>query len=359
MSQEGRRHHATCRTVIAAVPHAAPGLRGGGVMARISVATWDHDRAVPVLSGEVPVPGFDIDATVLPTSQLFPLAVTEARFDVTELSLSSYLLQVARGDSAYVAIPVYLARAFRHNGFFCRTGSGIRTLADLKGRVVGVPEYQMTAALWMRGILSDDHGLAATDMEWRTGALDHGVRHERLALNAPDALKITPIAEGETLQDLLLDGRIDALLAPNPPKAFLQGDDRIRRIIPDFATAEQDYHARTGFFPVMHLIGVRKTLARAHPDLPRALFDAFGTARDMALARLREVWLGSANRLSLPWLNAAMERTRDAMGPDYWPYGYACAAAELDAACRYSVEQHLAPRRLAPADLFHPSLLTT
>lgn len=328
-------------------------------MTRISIATWDHDRAVPVLSGQVPLAGYELDATVLPTSRLFPLAVGEARFDVTELSLSSYLLQVARGDSAYVAIPVYLARAFRHNGFFCRTESGIQSLSDLRGRVVGVPEYQMTAALWMRGILGDDYGLSATDMEWRTGALDQGVRHERLALAAPDSLKITPIADGETLQDLLLDGRIDALLAPNPPRAFLQGDDRIRRILPDFAAAEQDYHTRTGFFPIMHLIGIRKSLAETHPDLPRALFDAFGTARDMAVERLRDVWLGSANRLSLPWLNAAMERTYQAMGPAYWPYGYTGAVLELDAACRYSVEQHLAPRRLQPAELFHPSLLDT
>jgi 4,5-dihydroxyphthalate decarboxylase len=345
------------------VRFAAPAAYGGlwvrPGMTRITLATWDHDRALPVLTGDVPVAGYTVDGHVLPTSQLFPIAVNEARFDVTELSLSSYLLQVARGDCPYVALPVYLARAFRHNGFFCRADSGISTLADLKGRVVGVPEYQMTAALWMRGILQDDHGLAATDMEWRTGALDQGVRNERLALNAPSDLKITPIAEGQTLQALLLNGQIDALLAPNPPQAFLQGDPRIRRIIPDFAAAEEDYHARTGFFPIMHLIGVRKSLVDAHPDLPRALFDAFSIARDHALNRLQDVWLGSANRLSLPWLNDAMERTRRALGPAYWPYGYRAAVPELEAACRYSVEQHLAHRRLMPADLFHPSLLDT
>lgn len=328
-------------------------------MARITLATWDHDRSVPVLNGTVPVEGFEIEAHVLPTTTLFPLAVNEARYDVTEFSLSSYLLQHSRGDCAYTAIPVFLARAFRHNGFFCRADSGISSLADLKGRKVGVPEYQMTAALWMRGILKDDHGVSASDIEWRTGALDRGVRHERLALKAPRELKITPIADGETLQALLLDGRIDAILAPNPPRAFLEGDPRIVRIIPDFARAEADYHARTGFFPIMHLIAVRKTLVQAHPDLPRALFTAFSTARDMALARIEEVWLGSANRMSLPWLNSAVELTRQAMGPQYWPYGYSGAVAELQAVCRYSVEQHLAERVLDPADLFCPSTLDT
>lgn len=323
----------------------------------ISLACWDHDRALPVLSGEVPVRGFGVEAHVLPTSRLFPIAVQEARFDVTELSLSSHILQVARGDAAYTAIPAFVARAFRHNGFFRRRGSGIGAPADLRGRAVGVPEYQMTAALWMRGILRDEHGVAATEIRWRTGALDAGVRRERLALTPPPELAITPVEEGETLQDLLLRGEIDALLAPNPPRAFLDGDPRIERIFPDFEAAERDYHRRTGFFPIMHVIAVRASLAEAHPDLPRALYDAFASARDLALERLRGIWLGSANRLSLPWLNAAMERTRAAMGEHYWPYGFGPARAELATACRYSVEQHLAPREVAPEELFHHSTL--
>lgn len=328
-------------------------------MVTISVATWDHDRTLPVLTGEVPVAGFALAPHILPTTQLFPIAVQEARFDVTELSLSSHILQVARGDSAYVAIPAFIARAFRHNGFYRRAGSGIETLADLAGRAVGVPEYQMTAALWMRGVLSDDFGVAATAIRWRTGALDKGVRHERLTLAPPPELSITPVADGETLQDLLLRGEIDALLAPNPPAAFLAGDPCIERIVPDFAAVEREYHGRTGFFPIMHIVAVRRTLCDQHPELPGLLYHAFSAARDIALARLRDVCLGSANRLSLPWLNDTLERTRAAMGPDYWPYGFGRARAELAAACRYSVEQHLAPRLVAPEELFHPSVIGT
>jgi 4,5-dihydroxyphthalate decarboxylase len=324
----------------------------------ITLATWDHDRTMPVLDGTVPVPGFTVDPHILPTTQLFPIAVKEARFDVTELSLSSHILQVARGDNAYLAIPAYIARAFRHNGFYRRKGSGIETLADLAGRSVGVPEYQMTAALWMRGLLSDEFGVPATSIRWRTGALDKGVRHERLALAPPADLSITPVDEGQTLQDLLFAGEVDALLAPNPPAAFLAGDPRIERIIPDFESAEQAYHQRTGFFPIMHVIAVRRSLCDAHPDLPGKLLTAFSTARDLALTRLCDVWLGSANRLSLPWLNASLERTRATMGPDYWPYGFQNARAELAAACRYSVEQHLSPRLVAPEELFYPSTIT-
>lgn len=324
---------------------------------RVSLATWDHDRVAALHDGRVAVPGLEIDRHVLPTSQLFPIAVQEARFDVTELSVSSHVLQVSRGTGAYTAIPAFVSRAFRHGGFFGRAGSGVDGPADLAGRAVGVPEYQMTAALWMRGILADDYGVDPATIRWRTGALDAGVRRERLELDLPPGLAVEPVAEGETLQDLLLAGEIDGLLAPKPPAAFLDGDPAIRRLVPDYEQVERDYHARTGFFPIMHLIAVRKSLVAANPWLPRALLDAFTAARDLALARLREVWLGSANRLSLPWLGASMERTLAAMGPDYWPYGFAANRAELAAICRYSRAQHLAARDVTPEELFDPSVL--
>ena len=319
---------------------------------KLSLATWDHDRCMPLHDGRVSVPGVTFDSHILPTGKLFPLAVQEAKFDVTELSISSYILQVSRGESAYTAIPAFVSRSFRHSGFYARAGSGIERLDDLAGKRVGVPEYQMTAALWMRGLLADEHGVDPAGVHWRTGALDQGVRHERLSLDLPDGMVVEPVKEGETLQDLLLGGEIDALLAPNPPQAFRTGDARIQRIIPGFGAAERDYHKRTGFFPIMHLIAVRRTLAEAYPDLVSKLLAAFTQARDIALERLREIWLGSANRLSLPWLGETMEATLRTMGPDYWRYGYAANLAELETACRYSSEQFLAARRVSPDELF-------
>jgi 4,5-dihydroxyphthalate decarboxylase len=326
---------------------------------KVSLATWDHDRVAAIHDGRVQVPGVEIDGHILPTSKLFPIAVQEARFDVTELSVSSYLLQVSRGTCAYTAIPAFVSRAFRHGGFFGRAGSGVTGPADLAGRTVGVPEYQMTAALWMRGILADEYGVDLSTIRWRTGALDQGVRRERLELDLPPGMVVEPIAEGETLQGLLLAGEIDGLLAPKPPAAFLDGNPAIRRLVRDYEQVERDYHRRTGFFPIMHLIAVRKSLVAENPWLPRALLDAFTEARDIALTRLREVWLGTANRLSLPWLGASMERTLETMGPDYWPYGFAANRDELAAICRYSRAQHLAARDLTPEELFDPSVLDT
>jgi 4,5-dihydroxyphthalate decarboxylase len=325
----------------------------------LSLATWDHDRVMALHEGRIAVPGVTLNSVIDTTQKLFPAAVGPAPYDVTEMSISSYILQVSRGTGEYIAIPAFVSRAFRHSGFFARKGAGIETPADFAGRTIGVPEYQMTAALWMRGILKDQYGVDAARVRWRTGALDAGVRRERLELSLPQGMVVDPIDEGETLQSLLQAGEIDGLLAPKPPQAFLDGDDRFIRLFPDFEAAERDYHARTGFFPIMHLIGIRKSLAEANPWLPRALYDAFLASKDAALDRLRKVWLGNANRLSFPWLNAGMERTIAAMGPDYWPYGFAANRPELDAVCRYSVEQYLAERRVAPEELFHPSVLET
>ena len=333
-------------------------VRGGAnEVLDLTLATWDHDRVMPLHDGRVKVPGARLESTIQPTSKLFPLAVGEARYDITEMSISSYILQVSRGVGDYIAIPAFVSRAFRHSGFFSRAGSGIKAPADFAGRLIGVPEYQMTAALWMRGMLADEHGVDAAGIHWRTGALDAGVRRERLELDLPAGMRVEPIEEGQTLQDLLLAGEIDGLLAPKPPQAFLDGDPRLVRLFPDFEAAERAYHAKTGFIPIMHLIGLRKSLAEAHPWLPKALYDGFVSARDMAMARLREIWLGNANRLSLPWLGASMERTLAALGPDYWSYGFQANRAELEAVCRYSLEQYLSAVPVRPEDLFHPSVL--
>lgn len=337
----------------------APPTSGGADQRSLTFASWDHDRVMALHEGRVTIPGVELDSVLATTAKLFPLAVSDAPYDITEMSISSYVLQISRGEGEYTAIPAFVSRAFRHSGYFARKGSGIDSPADFAGRRIGVPEYQMTAALWMRGILSDEYGVDARSVHWRTGALDQGVRRERLELDLPEGMIVEPISEGETLQDLLIRGEIDGMLAPKPPQSFLDGDDRFVRLFPDYEAAEQEYHAKTGFFPIMHLIGVRKSLVLENPDLPRLLYEGFVASRDAAIERLRKVWLGNANRLSLPWLNASMERTLRALGTDYWSYGFKTNRAELEAVCRYSVEQYLAERIVAPEELFPASMLET
>ncbi|MCH7863705.1 MAG: 4,5-dihydroxyphthalate decarboxylase [Proteobacteria bacterium] len=324
---------------------------------RLSLCCWDYDRTLPLLDGRVGVDGWRIDATILTPGELFARAFTEAPFDVSELSLSSYLMQVSRGESAYVAIPAFVSRAFRHGGIYVGAGSGIKEPKDLEGRLVGVPEYQMTMALWVRGILQDEYGVDFRQLRYRTGGINKPGRKERLPLDLPETMEVEPIGEGRTLNDLLVAGELDAVIAPSPPDAFVAGDQGIERLIDDPASVERAYFAKTGMFPIMHVIGVRRSLADEHAGLAAALFRAFVEARNLAIDELDFTAEASANRLTLPWFAAEWEATKDLMGPRVWPYGIPENRKVLEAACRYSDEQYLSARKLSVDELFAPETL--
>lgn len=323
----------------------------------LSLACWDYDRTRPVLDGRVGVNGWRIEATAAPPGELFPLAVGPAPYDVTEMSLSSYLMQRAAGTCAYIALPVFVSRAFRHGAVYVRTDAGIETPTDLEGRLVGVPEYQMTLAVWVRGILADEYGVDVSRLRYRTAGLEKPGRKERLPLDLPAGMDVAAAPEGSWLDDMLVRGEIDAVMAPSPPPSFVAGDARVRRLIADPKRAETDYYRRTGIFPVMHAIGVRESLADAHPGLAAALFRAFAAAKRLAMAENARIAAASANKLTLPWFADEWEATRALMGDDFWPYGLAPNRAALEALCRYSHEQFLSPTRLDPEALFHPETL--
>ena len=321
---------------------------------KLTLACWDYDRTRALLEGRVGVAGWRIDAKVQPPEETFPRAVADAPFDVSELSLSSYLMQVSRGEGAYIAIPAFVSRAFHHGAIYVRTKRGIETPKDLEGRLVGVPEYQMTMALWVRGILGDEYGVDFRKIRYRTGGANKPGRKERLALELPEDMDVAPIPEGSTLNELLLAGELDAVIAPTPPDGFTAGDKAVRRLFADPAAEERAYYARTGLFPIMHVIGVRRTLADEHPGLAADLFRAFVEARNLAMREHDLTARSSANRMMLPWFADQWEATKDLMGDDFWPYGVAENRAELEAVCRYSHEQNLGRKRLSVEALFAP-----
>ena len=307
---------------------------------RLTLGCWDYDRTRALLDGRVGVPGCSIDATPIPPEELFPRVVGEAPFDISEMSFSSYLVQVARGEGVYAAIPVFVSRAFRHGGIYVREGAGINGPKDLEGRLVGVPEYQMTMALWVRGILQDEYGVDFRKIKYRTGGANTPGRRERLPLDLPAGMDVEPVPEGRSLNDMLVSGELDAVFAPSPIDAFTSGDQAIRRLFADPVAEERAYYAKTGMFPIMHVIGVRRSLVDGHPGLAANLFRAFAGARNLAVRDLEKSAQASANRLSLPW-----------------PYGVAENRKELDAAVRYSQEQFLCARRLSMEELFVPETL--
>lgn len=326
-------------------------------MLHLTLACGAYDRVRGILDGSIGIAGVDLTPVPMESEALFPRVVSTADFDISEMSLSSYLIEVSRHEGAYVAIPVFPSRGFRHSGFYVRTDSGITTPKQLEGRLVGIPEYQMTFGLWVRGILADQYAVDTNAIRYRTAGTNKSGRVERLPLELPPELDVKPLGPGATLDAALLAGEIDAILAPATPRSFAAGDPNVRRLFPDSQAEERAYYRKTGFFPIMHVIGIRKTLVAAHPDLAKNVYDAFTAAKEQAFAELARMMRASVNYISIPWVEDAYQSALALMGDDYWPYGVPKNRAQLDAICRYSTEQHLSRRPLAIGDLFAASTL--
>jgi 4,5-dihydroxyphthalate decarboxylase len=311
----------------------------------LTLASTLSDRTRPLHDGRVKVEGFDIATIAGEPEELFRIAMREATHEITELSMSSHILSVARGDSRYIGIPVYPSRSFRHSAIYIRTDRGIARPEDLAGRVIGIPEYQQTAALWVRGLLREQYGVDTRGIAWRSGG-------ERTAITLPPGFDVQPIASGDTLEAALAEGRIDAFVGPRAPACFLNRTAPVARLFAETRAAEEAYFRATGFFPIMHCIAIRRDVAERHPGLAPVLAKAFAEAKAMALAELSMV---NVLRVSLPWIASEVTRQTEMMGGDPWPYGFARNRDELAAMCRYAVADGLAVRDVAPEELFHPA----
>ncbi|WP_207536778.1 type 2 periplasmic-binding domain-containing protein [Sabulicella rubraurantiaca] len=309
---------------------------------RLSLACTLSDRTRPILDGRVAVPGVEFIAQPGEPEDIFRRALRDRAFEVSELSMGSHITTTARGDAPYIGVPVFLSRAFRHSAIHIRTDRGIARPEDLAGKTIALPEYQQTAALWVRGILREQHGVDTRGIKWRIGA-------ERIAVQLPPGHDVAPL--GMEPETALREGKVDALITPRPPAPHPQ----IARLFPDYASAEKAYFAATRFFPIMHCLAVRKDVAEAHPWLPVTLFRAFAEARRLSVAELR---LTNVLRVSMPWVAAAFEEQEKAMGGDPWPYGFGRNRDEIAAMTRYALADGLASREVSPEELFHPSTLT-
>jgi len=318
----------------------------------ISIATGDYDRVRAIKDGRVAVQGCAVTYLTPPLEELFIRALIGAEFDACEVSLSSYLIALSRGKAPYRALPVFLSRVFRHSAIYVRTDRGIARPEDLRGKRVGVPEYQMTAALWARGLLEDEYGVKPSEIEWRNGGLEQTGRSEKLALELPGNVKLTPLGPSETLSAMLAEGKLDALITPRPPSCFGKAPN-VARLFPDYRAAERAYAKKSGLFPIMHVLAVREPLLRKHAWLASSLFTAFRQAKDIAIRELEEI---GAYNVTLPWLAAELADIRALLGEDYWPYGLAKNRASIEAALRYSHAQGLSARKLTIEEAFVPDL---
>jgi 4,5-dihydroxyphthalate decarboxylase len=320
---------------------------------RLSLACWDYDRTRRLQSGEIEARGIDLVYLPLMPEETFFRMLRFGEFDVAEMSLSSYVLSLFADEPRFIAIPAFPSRVFRHGSIYVRDDGSITEPADLAGRVVGVPEYQMTAAVWIRGILAEHHGLPADAVSYRTGGLHDAGRVEKLKLDLPDRFAVTPIDAGQTLDAMLVAGDIDALYTARAPRSYHPGGP-VRRLFPDAKAAEQAYFAQTAIFPIMHTVVIRREVYEANRWVARSLYDAFVAAKDAVYPQLHEV---TALKTSLPWTVNAAEETTALMGDDFWPYGLRPNQTTLQTFLRYSYEQGLAKRLLEPAEAFAPETL--
>jgi 4,5-dihydroxyphthalate decarboxylase len=315
---------------------------------KLSVAIGDYDRNRPLIDGAVAIDGVDPVFMTLPPEEIFFRAFRTEEFDICECSLSSFSVKTAAGTCPYVGVPAFVSRMFRHTSIYVRTDR-VKQPQDLKGRKVGVPEYQLTAIVWARAILQDDFGVAPADIHWIRGGIEHAGRPEKISIKLPPGVRLDDAPEGSTISELLARGEIDGFIAPRPPAMMTPQIDWLFR---DPVAAAKDYFKRTGIFPIMHLIGVRKTLAEQHPWLPAAVLKAFERSKALALAHLADT---SATKVTLPFVEERMREARELMGEDYWSYGLAPNRKVLETFLRHHHAQGLSSRLLKPEELFHPS----
>jgi 4,5-dihydroxyphthalate decarboxylase len=321
---------------------------------RLTLACWSYDRTAALATGHVAPEGIDLNYLDLPVEETFFRMLRHREFDVAEMSLSSYSVTLARDDPPFIAIPVFPSRMFRHSCIFVSEKSGIREPKDLVGKRIGTPEYQMTAPVWIRGILQDEYGVDPPSVTYHTGGVEETGRSEKVKLDLPAKIRVTPIGASDTLAQLLADGQIDALHTARMPSTYRSRPGTVRRLFDNYVEAERDYFRRTRIFPIMHTVVIRRDVYRANPWIAQSLQKAFVEAKRRARANLEATF---ALTTMLPWQIAHVEEATREFGDDWWPYGLDANRHVLDTFLRYHHEQGLSPRRLSPDELFAPEAL--
>ncbi len=320
----------------------------------LTLACWNYDRTQALADGTVRPDGIDLTFLDLPVEEIFFRMARFREFHASEMSLSSYCVTLSRDDPPFIALPVFPSRFFRHSSIYVNTAAGIASPKDLVGKRIGVPEYQMTAPVWIRGMLQDEYGVAVDSVEYFTGGQEDPGRVEKLKLDLPPRIRVTPIPTHKTLSRMLADGELDAFHTARAPSTFYSEPDRVQRLFPDYVPVERDYFRRTRIFPMMHVVALRRDVHRANPWIAQSLMKAFIESKRLAYEGLG---LTAALKTMLPFQVAAVEDARREMGEDWWPYGLEANRHVLETFLRYHHEQGLSKRLLSPDEIFAPETL--
>jgi len=318
---------------------------------RLTMACWDYDRTRALLEDRIPIDGIELNYLNLPVEETFFRMLRHHEFDVAEVSLSSYTVSLFRENPPFIAIPIFPSRFFRHSCIYINRDSGIKEPKDLIGKRVGNPEYQMTAPVWIRGILSDQYDVPVTSATYFTGGEEEPGRPEKLALSLPPEIRVQPIAETQTLSKALETGEIDALYTARMPSTYRKGSGSVRRLFEDYHAVERAYYLETRIFPIMHTIAIRREIYERNRWVAQSLYKAFVQAQRMVYQDLEET---AALKFMLPWLHQHVAETQQVMGRDFWAYGLAPNVPALSTFLRYHYEQGLSKRLLTPQEIFAP-----
>jgi 4,5-dihydroxyphthalate decarboxylase len=314
----------------------------------LTLACEDYDRTRPLKDGRIKPEGIELNYLVLSVEEIFWRMMKYEEFDASELSMGAFLTAAAQGRRPFIAIPVFPSRTFRHRCIFINTTSGIERPEDLRGKRMGVPEYSMTAAVWLRGLFQHEYGVPPEEIDWVQAGEEHPGRKDRVDFEMPAGVRMESRPD-TTLNAMIESGEIDAMMSPRMPTCFLNGSPRVRRLFPNYKQAEMEYFRKTGLFPIMHVMVIRRAIYDAHPWVAQSLYKGFCAAKDLCM---KELYDTNVLRVSLPWTSAEYEETRALMSSDYWPYGIAPNRANLETLHSYLYEQGLIKQRLNLDELF-------
>src|SRR5919112_489061 len=321
---------------------------------KLTIATTDYDHFRDFRLGLVQAEGIDHTWLTLGHHEIFARFTLNREWDVSELSLAKFTTQITRDDSDIIGLPVICSRLFRFSSFYVNKKSGIKTAEDLRGKSIGSPEWAHSAAVYMRGWLHDEVGVTLDQVQWYQAGANAPGREEKVELSLPDGVSLTRVSD-RSLSDLLAAGDIDCALIARPPTCFLQGHPDVVRLYPDFETRELAYYQRTGIWPIMHIIAMRRQILADNPWVARNLYDAFLESKQRSVERLLDP---AVSRYPLPWLPTYAASMADRFGGDPFPYGVDANRATFSQLLLYAHQQGIAHRLATPDEVFPAGIMT-
>jgi len=321
----------------------------------LTIATTDYDHFRDFRLGLVRAEGIDVTWLTLGHHEIFSRFTFNREWEVSELSFAKFMAQVTRADSDIIGLPVYASRLFRFASFYVNKKAGIKTPADLKGKRIGVPEWAHTAAVWMRGWLMHEGGVALSDIDWVQAGTNEAGRIEKVELTLPQGVKITAMPD-KTLSGMIASGELDCVIIARPPDCFRQKHPDVVRLFPDFEAIEQRYYQETRVYPIMHVIALRKAILTGAPWVARNLLNTFEESKRRSLERILDP---AVSRYPVPWLTNYARRMQETFGGELFPYGIEANRPTLELFLRYTHEQGIAHRLAAPEEIFPPGIMAS